>query len=151
MSVLSKNRTVSRAEFVNKANEIYVETIRFLTRVSSRYARLLAQPIADLAGEVVDNCEKANSIFPRGDMKKEMREKYLIEARASLHALDVRMSHLYQIMMWNPQGCFEDTNIKTKNSTDAVRRLDKMAEKLGCLIDDEDKLIQGVIASDKTR
>lgn len=151
MSVLSKNRTLSKAEYVNKANEIYVETIRFLTRLSSRYARLLAEPVATLAGEVIDECEKANSIFPKGDVKKELRLRHLTEAIASLHALDVRLAHIYQIMMWNPQGCFESTNVKTKDNTDAVRRLDRMAEKLGCLIDDEDKLIQAVIASDKTR
>lgn len=32
MSVLAAKRTVSKAQYVNKANEIYTETIRFLTR-----------------------------------------------------------------------------------------------------------------------
>ena len=64
MSVLKAKRTVSKAEFVNTANQIYVETLNFLTRMSARYARLLAEPVAKLAGEVVDHCEKANSIFP---------------------------------------------------------------------------------------
>ena len=36
MSVLKMKRTVSRAEFVNKASEIYDETIAFLTRISAR-------------------------------------------------------------------------------------------------------------------
>ena len=63
MSVLKAKRTVSKAEFVNTANQIYVETLNFLTRMSARYSRLLAEPVAKLAGEVVDHCEKANSIF----------------------------------------------------------------------------------------
>ena len=35
MSVLQMKRTTSKAEFVNTANQIYVETINFLTRISS--------------------------------------------------------------------------------------------------------------------
>ena len=41
MSVLQMKRTTSKAEFVNTANQIYVETINFLTRISARYSRLL--------------------------------------------------------------------------------------------------------------
>ena len=66
MSVLAQKRTVSKAEFVNTANQIYVETLAFLTRMSARYARLLAEPTAKLAGELKDHAEKANSIFPSG-------------------------------------------------------------------------------------
>ncbi len=64
MSVLANKRIVSKAEFVNTANQIYVETLSFLTRMSARYSRLLAEPVAKLAGEIVDHSEKANSIFP---------------------------------------------------------------------------------------
>ena len=63
MSVLKARRTTSKAEYVNTANQIYVETLNFLTRMSARYSRLLAEPVAKLAGEVVDHAEKANSIF----------------------------------------------------------------------------------------
>lgn len=64
MSVLKQKRTTSKAEFINTANQIYVETINFLTRLSARYSRLVAEPIAKLAGEVIDHAEKGNSIFP---------------------------------------------------------------------------------------
>ena len=57
MSVLQMKRTTSKAEFVNTANQIYVETINFLTRISARYSRLLAEPVAKLAGEVIDHAE----------------------------------------------------------------------------------------------
>lgn len=53
MSVLKARRTTSKAEYVNTANQIYVETLNFLTRMSARYSRLLAEPVAKLAGEVV--------------------------------------------------------------------------------------------------
>lgn len=150
MSVLSAKRTQSKAEYVNKANEIYVETIRFLTRLSSRYSRLIAEPVAKLAGEVIDECEKANSIYPSSPEKKSMRMQHLVEARASLRALDVRLTHCYIIMSKNPQGCFSDTAPKHDGAT-AVIRLDRMADQLGSLIDDEDNLIRAVIQSDANR
>ena len=64
MSVLKSKRTESKAEYVNVANAIYIETINFLTRISARYSRLIAEPVAKLAGEVIDHAEKANSIYP---------------------------------------------------------------------------------------
>ena len=49
MSVLKSKRTESKAEYVNVANAIYIETINFLTRISARYSRLIAEPVAKLA------------------------------------------------------------------------------------------------------
>lgn len=134
MSVLKAKRTVSKAEFVNTANQIYVETLNFLTRMSARYARLLAEPVAKLAGEVVDHCEKANSIFPS-------------EARASLKALDVRLTHCYTVMMQNPEGCFTTSSGRQVGSKEAIEKLDRMAANLGEMIDHEDELIKGNIKS----
>lgn len=37
MSVLKQKRTTSKAEFINTANQIYVETLNFLTRLSARF------------------------------------------------------------------------------------------------------------------
>ena len=48
MSVLKSKRTESKAEYVNVANAIYIETINFLTRISARYSRLIAEPVATL-------------------------------------------------------------------------------------------------------
>ena len=59
MSVLKQKRTTSKAEFINTAYQIYVETLNFLTRLSARYSRLIAEPTAKLAGEIIDHAEKA--------------------------------------------------------------------------------------------
>lgn len=153
MSVLASKRSESKAQFVTVAYEIYDETIRFLTRVSARYARLVAEPIANLAGDLMDCCEQANSIYPAGryfNMKMEERTKYLITARARLRALDVRLLACYRQMNKNPQGSFTDTVPKHDGDT-AVIRLDRMADKLGELIAKEDALITGVIQSDSRR
>ena len=58
MSVLKAKRTVSKAEFVNTANQIYVETLNFLTRMSARYARLLAEPVAKLPAKLLTTVKR---------------------------------------------------------------------------------------------
>ena len=138
---------LSKAEYVNVANAIYIETINFLTRISARYSRLIAEPVAKLAGEVIDHAEKANSIYPSDDQRRQLRKAHLLEARASLMALDVRLTHCYLIMTQNPQGCFTTPSGKSVDAKKATERLDKMAQKLGELIDKENDLLQGMIGT----
>ena len=92
MSVLKEKRTTSAAEYVNTANLIYMETVAFLTRLSARYSRLVADGTAKLAGEVIDHTEKANKIFPSDDQRKSLRKAHLLEAMASLSAPDPLLS-----------------------------------------------------------
>lgn len=125
MSVLKAKRTVSKAEFVNTANQIYVETLNFLTRMSARYSRLLAED----------------------EQRKDLRKAHLLEARASLKALDVRLTHCYLVMMQNPEGCFTTSSGRQVGSKEAVEKLDRMAASLGEMIDHEDELIKGNIKS----
>lgn len=145
MSVLAQKRTVSKAEFVNTANQIYIETLNFLTRLSARYSRLVAEPVAKLAGEIIDHAEKANSIFPSDAQRVELRKAHLLEARASLMALDVRLTHCYLIMNENPEGCFTTAKGKSVGPKDAMEKLDRMAQSLGELIDKENELLKGQI------
>lgn len=151
MSVLNDKRTVSKAEYVNTANQIYVGTLAFLTRLSARYARLIAEPVAKLAGEVMDETEKANKIYPSDDQRKALRKGHLLEALASLSALDVRLSHCYAILTQNPEGCFTTAQGRTLKAAEATERLDNMAQSLGELIDQEQGLIRTVMDSDRKR
>lgn len=143
MSVLKSKRAVSKAEFVNVADEIYIETIDLLTRLSARYSRLMAEPIAKLAGEVMDQAEKANSIFPSSDQRKQLREMHLIEARGSLMSLDRRLRHVYIILAKNPQGGFTNAKGDTLPASEATQKLDKRAQRLGELIHRENELLKG--------
>ena len=145
MSVLKSKRTESKAEYVNVANAIYIETINFLTRISARYSRLIAEPVAKLAGEVEDHAEKANSIYPSDDQRRALRKAHLLEARASLMALDTRLSKCYRIMYLNPEGCFTTSTGRQVESGKAKEKLDKMAQRLGDLIDRENELLKGQI------
>lgn len=145
MSVLKQKRAVSKAEFINVARQIYIETMNFLTRLSARYSRLVAEPVAKLAGEVIDHCEKANSIYPSDVQRIELRKAHLLEARASLMALDVRLTLCYDVMNQNPEGAFTNSKGATVDSRKAVEKLDKMAQSLGDLIDRENELLKGAV------
>ena len=145
MSVLKQKRAVSKAEFINVARQIYIETLNFLTRLSARYSRLVAEPVAKLAGEVIDHCEKANSIYPSDVQRIELRKAHLLEARASLTALDVRLTLCYDVMNQNPEGAFTNSKGATVDSRKAVEKLDKMAQSLGDLIDRENELLKGAV------
>lgn len=145
MSVLKQKRAVSKAEFINVARQIYIETLNFLTRLSARYSRLVAEPVAKLAEEVIDHCEKANSIYPSDVQRIELRKAHLLEARASLMALDVRLTLCYDVMNQNPEGAFTNSKGATVDSRKAVEKLDKMAQSLGDLIDRENELLKGAV------
>lgn len=145
MSVLKQKRAVSKAEFINVARQIYIETLNFLTRLSARYSRLVAEPVAKLAGEVIDHCEKANSIYPSDVQRIELRKAHLLEARASLMALDVWLTLCYDVMNQNPEGAFTNSKGATVDSRKAVEKLDKMAQSLGDLIDRENELLKGAV------
>ena len=122
-----------------------------MSRLSNRYQRLIARDIIELASKVLDNSEEAQAIFPKDDVRKELRYKHLLEARASLMALDVHMSHVYELMMTNPQGCFMNSKGDALSPSEAVHKLDSMAQSLGEKIDTENSLIQKIITSDKSR
>ena len=149
MSVLKAHRGQSKAEFCNTANKIYTETLGFLSRLSARYSRLLEQDTAHLASEVVANAEKANTILPSDELRFNERKAYLLRSRAALSALDVNLAHVYEVLMMNPEGAFSTPKGKDVSAAEAVRRLDSMADSLGTKIDDEEKLLNGVLKSDQ--
>ena len=151
MSILKSKRLPSKAEYVNTANVLYVETISFLSRLSSRYARMMAEQPARLAGEVMEHTEKANKIYPSDEERKALRKAHLLEAQASLAALDAALLHCYLMMIKNPQGAFTNAKGQTLPPSEAEQKLDRMAQSLGELIDKEDTLLKGILSSDRKR
>ena len=151
MSVLKSKRHTSTAEFVNVADEIFSETLGFLIRLSNRHQRLLGQDTMRLASETLDNAEKAQNIRITDEVTFNLRREYLQRSRASLMALDVHMAHIWQTLMKNPQGAFTNTKGNTIPPSEAIERLDKMAESLGEKIDKEKNLITSLLQSDKQK
>ena len=137
MSVLKSKRLESKAEFVNTAQKIDVETINFLSRLSARYSRLIAERIANLSGEVVIQAVKANRMPTNDDEGVLLRKKHLLEARASLSALDVQLTRCYLILTQNPQGAFTNGSGQAIDASKANKKLDNMSQSLGELIDKE--------------
>lgn len=151
MSVLKSKRHESKAEYVNVACQIYEETMAFLARLSNRYQRLMATDTMRLASMVLDNSEMANAIRVADEVSFNARYTHLLEARAAVNALDVHMTHIWRLMMTNPQGCFTNTKGQTKSPSEAIGILDKMAESLGEKIDEFKKLLGGVMQADKKK
>lgn len=99
----------------------------------------------------MDRAEQANKIFPSDTQRKELRKAHHLEALAALSALDVRLTHCYEILYCNPQGAFTDSKGKSVPPKEAAERLDRMAQELGELIDQEETLLRNIMESDKKR
>ena len=144
MSVLKQKRTTSKAEFINTANQIYVETLNFLTRLSARYSRLIAEPVAKLAGEIIDALGRAIGLALDKAILYGTGTRMPLGIVTRL-ALDVRLTHVYLILNQNPEGAFTTSKGNPVKSQDAMEKLDKMAQNLGELIDKENELLKGAI------
>lgn len=104
-----------------------------------------------LASEVLDNSEKAQNIRIKDQVTFDARERHLIEAKASVMALDVHLSHIFSLIMLNPEGCFTDTKGRMKTEKEAVKILDNRAEELGSKIDHEKNMIEKLLESDRKK
>ena len=151
ISVLKSRRNESKAEYVRVAHEIVDETVRFVSRLSARYARIMSERVTNLAYEVSDHTSKANVVLPVDEERFKHRKENLITAKGALSALDTALTDVYCILMKNPEGAFSTRHGNPFSSSEAVERLEKMAEKLGGLIDDEERLIEAVMKNDKER
>lgn len=148
--VLSSKRRESKCQFVATAFELYKQTIAFLTRLSARYSRLLAEDVSHLASEVVDNAVKANDINAElSAERRALREEYLLKSHAALEALDVKLLLCYEVMMENAEGCMDKMTGENKGKPvdpeTAKLKLDKMAQRLGDFINKEDALLKGAL------
>ena len=149
MSVLASHRNESKVEYIKVACEICHASIAFLTRMSARYSRLLAQPAANLAIEVMIYAEKANSFYPSDEDRLRLRNEHLLKARAALDSLDLMLSLCYEIMIQNPQGCFTNSKGATIPPSEAKMKLDSAVQRIGELIDRERKMLTNVLVSKK--
>lgn len=156
MSVLLNRRRDSKMEYVNTACNIHDEVINFLSRLSARYSRLFTERTAEVAGLMMDHAVEAENIYPNNRQRLELRAEHLIEAKAALAALDVRLLRIYNVLKLNPKGAFSHGNDKGDNRKqltvdDALRRLEHMAETIGLMIASEEKLLEGTMTSDRKK
>lgn len=76
---------------VTNAIAIYEKTLHICLKMPKRYTYLILQDVIRLAGEVMDNTKKANSVFAQNLHEAQIRKDYWINARASLQALSSRI------------------------------------------------------------
>lgn len=137
MSVLKPRRKESATEYLRVANDLFSWSVNFCSRLSARYSRLLSNMTIDAASELLSSCVKANNSYPKGYEYAKMREFYLVKAIGALDTLDIMMSHIYGILMLNPEGAFSKSNGKSVPEKDAVERLNAMCSTIGGLINKE--------------
>ena len=149
MSVLASHRNESKVEYIKNACDICINTISFLTRMSARYSRLLAQPVAELAIEVVTHAEKANDIYPSDEDRKRQRQEEWLAARSALISLDLVLGMCYDVMIQNPQGCFTNSKGDTIPPSEAKAKIEAAAQRIGEMIDKERTLLTKMLKNNK--
>ena len=151
MSVLKSKRSTSKMEYVTNGYAIESYSLDFTKRLSTKNARLFQEPVKRLAMLQADTAYIANEIYPTNRAEYQVRRALLGVSMATLHALDKRMSDVYEILMVKPSDAFNRKNGKPIPEAEAKAILEKMAETLGDMIDTQDALIKGVRDSDKER
>lgn len=151
MSVLKNKRHISKMQYVTNAYAIERQSLDFVKRLTVKNSRIYQEPITRLAMLQADIAYIANEIYPSSLAEFHVRRVLLYLSEGILHALDKRMSDVYQSLMDNPQEAFCRQNGKPFDKDEAILRLDKMAERLGCAIDEQDALLKGIRKADKEK
>lgn len=151
MSVLQRKRSLSKMEYVTNAYDVEKGALDFVKRLSVKNARIFQDHVVKLAMLQADTAYVANEIYPTNKAEYQLRRMLHGISMSILHALDKRMADVYDCLMENPQEAFNRKNGKPMDRSEAIKVLDKMAEKLGSQIDYQDSLLKGIRDSDKER
>lgn len=76
---------------VDTAIKLYKKVFAVCIKMPKRYTFFGLQQTVELAGSVMDNAKRANSVFAKNDHEKQIRIDYWIMARADLQALSTRI------------------------------------------------------------
>ena len=128
---------------VDTAIRLYKKVLAVCLKMPRRYTYLLLQDVINLAGEVMDNAKKANSVFPTNPHEAQIRRDYWIYARASLQALSTRIDRFLEVP--STLNYHDERADRTKGVT--VNELGEIAD----LISAEMGLITDALKSDKNR
>lgn len=151
MSVLVNMRTESKVEFIKVANELAMESIDLVSRLSARYGRIFTEKVSEIALDLVVQTTKANTIRATDKQKFALRAECLYKARQDLDALEVLLIMVYEILQKNPKAAFNKRKPDTTNydSEWAIKKLNQIVGSIGLKIDKEEALLKGVLESDK--
>lgn len=135
---------------MDTAADIYWMVLAICIRMPKRYTNLVLDPIAVLAGEVMDEVIKGNSAIPNAEAPDptvlQIRKTHFIEALSSLEALIQRMN----FFIANPNMI--DHEIIGKSGTKIRMRVtEAQLVELAELMRKEVTLIKGTIKKDEER
>lgn len=116
------------------AEEIYGHILDICIKAPKRYTRLIYDKLMDLATDLVNYVQMANSIIPEtlGDYR--LRRDFTLQARAALTALTKRMN----VFVLNPKHLMSNYSEQKFNETWA-------------LLEEERKLLNTMAKSDRER
>ena len=143
-------RKQSGFQVVDTAADIYWMVLAICIRMPKRYTNLVLDPITVLAGEVMDEVIKGNSVIPNAGAPDpavlQIRKTHFIEALSSLEALIQRMN----FFIANPNMI--DHEIIGKSGTKIRMRVtEAQLVELAELMRKEITLIKGTIKKDEER
>ena len=100
-NVYSKDRKTSPMEVVTKSRDLYVTVYKICMnedKVPKKHRYFIGKKLVDLTEEIMGNIIKANAIFPRTDIDKELRYKHQKEAYACCECLLSELEAFCQII-----------------------------------------------------
>lgn len=129
MSVPKNKRGDSNMEFIANARKLQIYTVQRCTHFPKRYTFYIGQPIAQIGTRIYEFVKLANSIYPSNQHEAQIRRDYLIRARAECNNLISQIEVASEMFAINPQTVMQWSGI----------------------VDEEIKLISGVMRADKDR
>lgn len=148
-NVLAKDRKPSVVQYVETARKLVVHTVSYARKFPKSLMFLFTKDIVAAAREVYTNVVVANSIVPKKGEAFKIRFNHLMEAKGKLDVLDGLLS--IAVEMYESQLLPHE---EVKISADGTKHITKCGISeygwvhWGELIEEEKKLIQGVLASD---
>ena len=129
ISVYKNKRGESSVQFLETAREIHIHSIRQAAKIPNKFKYFLSGDIVSLAASGHLNAKKGNSINPKNQHEVQIRRDYFMSSYADYQAL------ISQVGVAIEFAEFTDSAITTWMR----------------MIDDEMRLLKGVIDTDKSR
>lgn len=129
MSVIKSKRKQSETQFLQNARELHVHTFRKCSHFPVRYRRYAERHILSKTAKIMDCVNGANRIYPLTKSEAQMRRELFLTAQAEIAELVKQIEFLSEVI-----------GIEKTAHAEWI-----------ALIDDEDRLIRGILKKDRER
>lgn len=102
MSVIKSKRDESEMEFLNKARELQIYSIRKCAHFPKRYTFYVSQPLAASATRIHEYVKLGNSVYPTNAHEAQLRVDYFLKARAELNNLVSQIEVAAELFEFEP-------------------------------------------------